>query len=241
MARRRGSTRRGSTDIQRFLPPPDLTILLDIAPETAVRRKAAGRDRYERDLALLSRVRASYRRQAEAGGLAAARRRAAEGRRRGGRHRRESRHDSRCGKRAHLARARLAQHDARTPPASPPSCSHRPPARSAGLPRCALRASANASRTFAWRRAAGRSVCDGVARTRRSRLLVGSRKAAGDAFRLVEPAGAQAASMQRHRHDEVDPDQDLRALMTQQLAQRPCKRSAPVVLQRVKMALSVPS
>lgn len=55
-------------EIQRMLPAADLTILLDIAPETAVRRKSAGRDRYERDLALLSRVRESYRRQAEAGG-----------------------------------------------------------------------------------------------------------------------------------------------------------------------------
>jgi dTMP kinase len=53
-------------EIQRFLPQPDLTILLDIAPETAVRRKSAGRDRYERDLALLSRVRDSYHRQATA-------------------------------------------------------------------------------------------------------------------------------------------------------------------------------
>jgi dTMP kinase len=53
-------------DIQRFLPPPDLSILLDIAPETAAQRKAAGRDRYERDLQLLSRVRESYRRQAAA-------------------------------------------------------------------------------------------------------------------------------------------------------------------------------
>jgi dTMP kinase len=52
------------TDVQRFLPAPDLTILLDIPPDTAVERKAAGRDRYERDLALLSRVRESYRRQA---------------------------------------------------------------------------------------------------------------------------------------------------------------------------------
>ena len=51
------------TEIQRFLPKPDLTIVLDIAPETAVQRKASGRDRYERDLALLSRVRDSYRRQ----------------------------------------------------------------------------------------------------------------------------------------------------------------------------------
>lgn len=53
------------SEIQQYLPPADLTILLDIAPETAVQRKATGRDRYERDLALLARVRASYRRQAE--------------------------------------------------------------------------------------------------------------------------------------------------------------------------------
>ncbi|MCC7009899.1 MAG: dTMP kinase [Acidobacteria bacterium] len=53
-------------DIQRHLPIPDVTVLLDIAPDTAVRRKSAGRDRYERDLALLGRVRQSYRRQAEA-------------------------------------------------------------------------------------------------------------------------------------------------------------------------------
>ena len=52
-------------DMQRFLPAPDLTILLDIAPEIAAARKAANRDRYERDLALLARVRDSYRRQAE--------------------------------------------------------------------------------------------------------------------------------------------------------------------------------
>jgi dTMP kinase len=50
--------------IQRFLPAPAVTVLLDIAPETAVARKAADRDRYERDLALLARVRQSYRRQA---------------------------------------------------------------------------------------------------------------------------------------------------------------------------------
>jgi len=55
-------------DVQQFLPKPDLTILLDIAPETAAKRKATGRDRYEQDLALLSRVRDSYRRQADEGG-----------------------------------------------------------------------------------------------------------------------------------------------------------------------------
>jgi len=51
-------------EVQRFLPPAHLTILLDIPPDEAVRRKAAGRDRYERDLALLGRVRDSYLRQA---------------------------------------------------------------------------------------------------------------------------------------------------------------------------------
>jgi dTMP kinase len=51
-------------NIQNFLPPADLTIFIDIAPATAVRRKAHDRDRYERDVALLERVRASYRRQA---------------------------------------------------------------------------------------------------------------------------------------------------------------------------------
>ena len=52
-------------DVQRRLPQPALTVLLDIAPETAVRRKARGRDRFERDLDLQRRVRASYLRQAE--------------------------------------------------------------------------------------------------------------------------------------------------------------------------------
>src|SRR5688572_27751852 len=53
------------SEIQHYLPPATLTVLLDIAPETAVQRKSTGRDRYERDLALLARVRESYRRQAE--------------------------------------------------------------------------------------------------------------------------------------------------------------------------------
>jgi len=56
------------TDIQKFLPPAALTIFLDINPETAVQRKAAGRDRYERDLAMQRRVRESYKRLAATGG-----------------------------------------------------------------------------------------------------------------------------------------------------------------------------
>ena len=55
------------TTVQKFLPAPALTILLEIAPDTAVQRKAVDRDRYERDLAMQARVRESYRRQAVEG------------------------------------------------------------------------------------------------------------------------------------------------------------------------------
>jgi dTMP kinase len=56
------------TEIQQYLPLATLTVVLDIAPETAVQRKSAGRDRYERDMGLLARVRESYRRQAQQDG-----------------------------------------------------------------------------------------------------------------------------------------------------------------------------
>ena len=52
--------------IQSFLPPPSLTIVLDIAPAISVARKAADRDRYERDVSLQTRVRQSYLAQAAA-------------------------------------------------------------------------------------------------------------------------------------------------------------------------------
>jgi len=58
-----GLDRAWLADIQRFLPAADLTILLDIPPQVAVERKAADRDRYERDLDLLTRVRTSYQAQ----------------------------------------------------------------------------------------------------------------------------------------------------------------------------------
>jgi dTMP kinase len=51
--------------IQEYLPQPDVTILLDMPPEVSARRKQSDRDKYERDLALLGRVRRSYLRQAE--------------------------------------------------------------------------------------------------------------------------------------------------------------------------------
>ena len=51
---------RWLTEIQKYLPQPDITFLLDIAPEVSARRKTADRDKYERDLSLLARVRDSY-------------------------------------------------------------------------------------------------------------------------------------------------------------------------------------
>ena len=57
-------------EIQKYLPQPDLTFLLDIDPDISAKRKTADRDKYERDLALLARVRGSYVRQAAAGGWA---------------------------------------------------------------------------------------------------------------------------------------------------------------------------
>ena len=55
------------TEIQKYLPQPDITFLLDIPPEVSARRKTEDRDRYERDLSLLARVRESYLRQAQSG------------------------------------------------------------------------------------------------------------------------------------------------------------------------------
>ena len=57
-------------ETQKYLPPPALTIMIDIAPSTAVARKQSNRDRFEQDLAMLERVRVSYRRQAAAPGWA---------------------------------------------------------------------------------------------------------------------------------------------------------------------------
>lgn len=54
-------------EIQKHLPQPDLTVLLDITPERSARRKLVDRDTYESDLALLGRVRESYLRQSENG------------------------------------------------------------------------------------------------------------------------------------------------------------------------------
>jgi dTMP kinase len=54
-------------DMQKYLPEPDITFLLDIPPETSAKRKTSDRDKYERDLRMLARVRDSYLRQSGAG------------------------------------------------------------------------------------------------------------------------------------------------------------------------------
>ena len=54
--------------IQKHLPQPELTVLLDIQPDVSTRRKTKDRDKFERDLALLGRVRDSYLRMAAADG-----------------------------------------------------------------------------------------------------------------------------------------------------------------------------
>jgi len=53
------------SEIQRFLPQPSLTIFLDMPPDVSLTRKKADRDKFERDMPLLGRVRESYQRQAK--------------------------------------------------------------------------------------------------------------------------------------------------------------------------------
>ncbi len=55
-------------DVQKYLPQADVTFLLDIDPAVSASRKTVDRDKYERDLSLLARVRASYHKQAAAAG-----------------------------------------------------------------------------------------------------------------------------------------------------------------------------
>jgi len=50
-------------ETQKYLPQPAVTFLLDIAPAVSARRKTSDRDKFERDLELLARVRDSYLRQ----------------------------------------------------------------------------------------------------------------------------------------------------------------------------------
>jgi dTMP kinase len=51
--------------LERGLPEPDLTILIDVQPETSLERKAIERDIHEQDQTLLKRVRLEYLKLAE--------------------------------------------------------------------------------------------------------------------------------------------------------------------------------
>jgi dTMP kinase len=63
-----GLDRAWLVEIQKYLPAPDVTILLDIPPEASARRKSHDRDKFERDLSLLVRVRESYMKQSAGAG-----------------------------------------------------------------------------------------------------------------------------------------------------------------------------
>jgi dTMP kinase len=56
------------TQIQQPLPQPSLTLFMDMSPAVSLTRKKADRDKFERDMPLLGRVRESYTRQASAAG-----------------------------------------------------------------------------------------------------------------------------------------------------------------------------
>ena len=56
------------TEIQRLLPQPSLTLFMDMSPSVSLTRKKADRDKFERDMPLLGRVRESYLRQSQASG-----------------------------------------------------------------------------------------------------------------------------------------------------------------------------
>lgn len=55
-------------EVERGLPPADLTLLLDIPPEVSLARKSASRDAYETRVDLLARARAAYLELARAPG-----------------------------------------------------------------------------------------------------------------------------------------------------------------------------
>jgi dTMP kinase len=55
-------------DVQRGLPMPAVTLLLEIDPDASLGRKQVARDKFERDLALLGRVAAAYRRLSDGPG-----------------------------------------------------------------------------------------------------------------------------------------------------------------------------
>ncbi len=220
-------------DMQKFLPPPALTIVLDIAPETAVQRKAVDRDRYERDLAMQARVRESYRRQAAAARVDRARRRARQGRDR----------RRRLQRRVVTTRAAVSARTSATPTAFS--------ARAHASSVAPVVLTSSTSTTIA---APRRASCAVWARTRRARCGAAVRPAGPSGWpsraaaerrtdrqpdvpreigRLVESAVSAPRRVQRNGNGAVCARQDAGAALAHQRAERTRQRSASVVLQRV--------
>ena len=197
-ARRRVAARDSA-----FPAAADLTILLDIAPETAAGRKTTNRDKYERDLALLSRVRDSYRRQAASRRLGAARRRTRRRTPSPPTCSRPSRHGSRGCKRADLRGSGIQQHP-RARVQRRAGRAHVVDEDNRQRPSTAARAAAR-TRRARWR-GAGRpadppATASGACAPAHRRA--GKPEMPRQFARLIEAARALARSVQRHRNHEI--------------------------------------
>ena len=217
------------TDVQRLLPPADLTFLLDIAPETSLARKRAARDKFERDLPLLSRVRASYVRQAAGARLASDRRHARTPRPCAPMSPAPYELGSGCCKGHDRAPAPAgssasAAAESVAPVVSTSSTSATDPA-THGAGRA--RPSANAPRTLAWRAAPEAATCGLVWTPPRQRLAHRRPEGGGDERRLIEPALAFPPRMERHRHHDLDGSGQVVAPRAHQAAEARGHRRTP--------------
>ena len=224
---------RWLADIQRFLPAADLTILLDIPPEVAAQRKRTDRDRYERDLDLLTRVRASYKSQATDARLGPAARRSPQGRR-----------QRRCAAGGRVeTRAAVSVRTS----AAPAATSTR--AHASSVAPVVLTSSTSTMRRPEIRArrvddecvadVAKAGVCGQVGLRARvpaapQRAAHGHPELAGEVERLIEAPPPAPAPVQRHRHDAVGICEHRRPTQLHQPAERRRERSTPVVLERLQ-------
>ena len=224
--------------IQTFLPPPSLTIVLDIAPETAVARKAVDRDRYERDLSLQTRVRAKLSRAGRRRGLGRARRRARQGcdrRRRVQRggvttraavSARTSRTPASLSTRAHASSvAPVVLTSSIRTTTDPSSLPPPPPFR----PSCQREGAADVTVTTRGRKPGLRPGGTVTAKGPADRHAQMAREVGG----LIEPALAPPRRVERHRNRPVGARQHVGAADAHQFGQRPRQRSPSFVFQRV--------
>ena len=191
--------------VQKHLPQPSLTVLLDIPPDASLQRKQRDRDRYEQDLALLARVRDSYIRQSAAphwvrmDGLQPKDAVTADVAQRG----------------AVATRAAVIARTSRAPAASntcAQASSVAPVVVTSSTSTTTLpgTSAADPSRQAQTRRprsggvhAAVRSTCGRVDRVRRSERQTGMPKPRAQDLGLIEPTFALACAMQRDRHHQL--------------------------------------